>query len=89
MIEEKKNEIQNLSLQQVDFIDQLTNANEELMNLWLDNERLQNDLNTKKQTNQRTIRKEWFTIRREQEIQIVRLCEVIEKQDKRRNRRKE
>ena len=44
-MEGKDNEIQHLSLQQIDFIDQLTNANEKLMNLRLENERLQNDLN--------------------------------------------
>ena len=32
-IEEKNNEIQQLSLRQEDFIDQLTNANEEIMNI--------------------------------------------------------
>ena len=37
-IEEKNNEIQHLSLQQTNFIDQLTNANEELMNLRSKNE---------------------------------------------------
>ena len=39
-IEEKNNEIQYLSLQQEDFIDQLANENEELMNLRLENDRL-------------------------------------------------
>ena len=34
-IEGKNNEIQHISLQQVDFISQLTNANEEIMNLRL------------------------------------------------------
>ena len=47
-LESKINEFQHLSLQHEDFIDQLTNANEEIMNLRLENERLQNDLNTKK-----------------------------------------
>ena len=44
-IEEKNNKIQQLSLQQVYFIDQLTNANEDLMNLRSKNDRLWNDLN--------------------------------------------
>ena len=39
-IEEKNNEIQHISLQQANFIDHLTNANEELMNLRSKNERL-------------------------------------------------
>ena len=37
-IEEKNNEIQQLSLQQENFIDHLTNANEELMNLRSEND---------------------------------------------------
>ena len=55
-IEGKNNEIQHLSLQQTDFIDQLTNANEEIMNLRSENERLQNDLNTEKKTNERMMK---------------------------------
>lgn len=55
-LEGKNNEIQHLSLQQVDFIDQLTNANEEIMNLRSKNERLQNDLNTKKKTDERMMK---------------------------------
>ena len=39
-IEEKNNEIQHLSLQHVDFIYHLTNANEEIMNLRSENEKL-------------------------------------------------
>ena len=39
-IEGKNNEIQHLSLYQVDFINQLTNANEEIKNLRLENKRL-------------------------------------------------
>ena len=39
-IEGKDNEIQNLSLQQVDFINQLTNENEEIIHLRSENERL-------------------------------------------------
>ena len=38
MIEEKDNEIQQLSLQQVDFTNQLIGSNEELINLILENE---------------------------------------------------
>ena len=55
-IEGKKNEIQHLSLQQEDFIYKITNENEEIMNLRLENERLQNDLNTKSQTNERMMK---------------------------------
>ena len=47
-IKGKNNEIQHLSLQQEDLINQFTNANGEIMNLRSENERLQNDLNTKK-----------------------------------------
>ena len=47
-IEGKNNEIQHLSLQQAYFINHLTNANEEIVNLRLENERLQNDLNIEK-----------------------------------------
>ena len=52
----KDNEIQYLSLQQNEFINQLTNANEEIMNLRFENERLQNDLNSKRQTNERMMK---------------------------------
>ena len=38
------------------FIDQLTNANEELMNLRSKNERLQNDLNIEKKKNERMLK---------------------------------
>ena len=55
-IEGKDNEIQHLSLQQADFINQLTNRNEEIMNLRSKNERLQNDLNNEKQTNKRMMK---------------------------------
>ena len=55
-IEEKNNEIQQLSLQQEDFINQLTNANEELMNLRSEKERLQNDLNIEKKTYERMMK---------------------------------
>ena len=55
-IEGKDNEIQHLSLQQNDFINQLTNANEEIMNLRFKNERLQNDLNYERQINERMMK---------------------------------
>ena len=51
-IEGKDNEIQHLSLQQTDFINQLTNANEEIMNLRSENETLLNDLNSERQINE-------------------------------------
>ena len=47
-IEEKNNKIQQPPLQQKNFIDQLTNTNEELMNLRSKKERIHNDLNTMK-----------------------------------------
>ena len=40
----------------MDFINQLTNANEEIMNLKLENEILQNCLNTKIKTNERMMK---------------------------------
>ena len=52
----KNNEIQHLSLQQSDFINQLTNANEEIMNPRSENERLQNDLNSERQLNERIMK---------------------------------
>ena len=55
-IEGENNETQHLSLQQADFINQLTSANEEIMNLGSENERLKNDLNTKRQTNERMMK---------------------------------
>ena len=55
-IEEKFNEIHQLSLQQADFIDQINDANQELVNLWIESERLQNDLNIEKQTNERMMK---------------------------------
>ena len=55
VIEEEGNEIQQLSLQQANFIDQLTSENEELMNLRLENEKLQNDLSIENKTNERII----------------------------------
>ena len=55
-LEAKNNEIQHISLQQVDFINQLTNSNEEIMNLKSENEILKNDLDTKKQINERMMK---------------------------------
>ena len=55
-MEGKDNEIQHLSLQNTDFINQLTNANEEIMNLRSKNERLQNDLNFEKKINERMMK---------------------------------
>ena len=55
-IEKKTNAFQHLSLQQSYFINQLNNENEELINLRLENERLQNDLNTKKKANLRMLK---------------------------------
>ena len=43
-IEEKDNEIQQLSLKKLDFIDQVNDANQELTNLRTKNETLQNNL---------------------------------------------
>ena len=51
-MEGKDNEIQHLSLQQTEFINQLTNANEEIMNLRSENETLHNDLYPKRKTNE-------------------------------------
>ena len=56
VIEEKENEIKQLSLQQEYFIDQLNDANQELINLRTENERLQNDLNIEKKTNERMMK---------------------------------
>ena len=55
-LEGKSNEIQHLSLQQADFINQLTNADEEIMNLRSKNERLKNDLDTERQTYERMMK---------------------------------
>ena len=55
-IEGKDNEIQHLSLQQADFINQLTNENKEIMNLRSENERLVNDLNSERQLNERIMK---------------------------------
>ena len=55
-MEGKYNEIQHISLQQIDFINQLTNANEEIMNLRSENERLHNDLNSERKINERVMK---------------------------------
>ena len=55
-MEGKDNEIQHLSLQQTNFINQLTNENEEIMNMRNENETLQNDLNSKRQLNERMMK---------------------------------
>ena len=55
-MEGNNNEIQHLSLQQANFINQFTNANEEIMNIRSKNERLQNDLNIERQTNERMMK---------------------------------
>ena len=55
-LEGKDNEIQHLCLQRTDFINQLTNANEEIVNLRSENERLQNDLNFERQLNERMMK---------------------------------
>ena len=54
-LEEKENEVQQLSLQQVDIINQLDVANQEVINLRTENVRLQNNLNTKKKTKERML----------------------------------
>ena len=50
----RNNEIQNQSLQHENLIDQISNANEEIMSLRLENERIRNDLNFERQINERT-----------------------------------
>ena len=55
-MEGKDNEIQHLSLQQTDFISQLTNANEEIINLRSKNKSLQNVLNFERQLNERIMK---------------------------------
>ena len=51
-IDGRNNEIQNQSLQYEDLIDKLSNANEEINILKAENERIRNDLNLEKQTNE-------------------------------------
>ena len=52
----RNNEIQNQSLQQEDLIDKLSNANEEIMSLRFENEKMRNDLNSEKQLNERIMK---------------------------------
>ena len=49
----RNNEIQNQSLQQEDLIDQLSNANEEIMSLKSEKERIRNDLNSERKINEK------------------------------------
>ena len=55
-IEEKDNEIHQLSLQQANLIDQLNDANQELINLRIENEIFHNDLSIEKKTNERMMK---------------------------------
>ena len=50
----RNNEDQNQSLQHEDLIDQISNANEEIMTLRAENERIRNDLNFERKINERT-----------------------------------
>ena len=68
-IEGKNNKIQHLSLQQEDFINHLTNANEEIMILRTANGILQNDLNTKKKTNEKMMKSQADTDQLNQQSQ--------------------
>ena len=54
-LEEKENKVQQLSLQQVDIINQLDVANQEVVNWRTKNVRLQNHPNTQKETNKRML----------------------------------
>ena len=54
-LEEKENEVQQLSLQKVDIINHLDVENQEIINLRTKNVRLQNDLNNEKKTNERIL----------------------------------
>ena len=53
-LEARNNEDQNQSLQHEDLIDQISNANEEIMTLRVENERIRNDLNFERKINERT-----------------------------------
>ena len=55
-MEARKNEDQNQSLQHEDLIDQITEANEEIGILKVENERIRNDLNFERQINERTMK---------------------------------
>ena len=52
-MEARNNEDQNKSLQHEDLIDKISNANEEIMTLRAENERIRNDLNFERQINER------------------------------------
>ena len=52
-MEGKYNEIQHISLHKTNFMNQLTNSNEKIMNMRSENEIFQNDLNSKSQLNER------------------------------------
>ena len=52
-LEARNNEDQNQSLQHEDLIDQISNANEEIMTLRVENERIRNYLNFGRQINER------------------------------------
>ena len=49
----RNNEMQNKSIQQAYLIDQPSNANEEIMSLRFENEKIRNDLNSKRKINER------------------------------------
>ena len=53
-LEARNNEDQNQSLQHEDIIDQISNTNEEIMTLRVENERIRNYLNFERQINKRT-----------------------------------
>ena len=53
-LEARNNEDQNQSLQYEDLIDKISNANEEIMTLRVENERIRNDFNFERQINERT-----------------------------------
>ena len=53
-MEARNTENQNQSLQHEDLIDQISNANEEIMTLRTENERIRNYLNFERQINERT-----------------------------------
>ena len=53
-MEARKNEEQNKYTQHEDLIDQISEANEEIRILKVENERIRNDLNFERQINERT-----------------------------------
>lgn len=52
-LEEKDNKIHQLSLHQAEMIYQINSANQEVVNLRIENDRPQNDLRVEKETNER------------------------------------